>query len=68
MQTSSAADDPRVAGSMRVFVLRINRVTSSAVAAVDRHLLSAGRSAANPPHAAAAVDRRERQTDGRTDK
>jgi len=33
----------------------------------DRYLLSAGRSAANPQHAAAAVDRWNRQTDGRTD-
>jgi len=36
-------------------------------AAVDRYLLPARRSAANPPHAAAAVDRRGRPTDGRTD-
>jgi len=28
-----------------------------APAAVDRYILPAGRSAANPPHAAAAVDR-----------
>jgi len=35
-------------------------------AAVDRYLLPARRSAANPPHAAAAVDRRGRPTDGRT--
>jgi len=28
--------------------------------------MSAGRSAANPPHAVAAVDRWDRQTDGRT--
>jgi len=35
--------------------------------AVDRYFLSAGRSAANPPHTAAAVDRRNRQTDGQTD-
>jgi len=33
---------------------------------VDRYLLLAERSAANPPHAAAAVDREDRQTDGRT--
>jgi len=40
----------------------------SAVApAIDRYLLSEGRSAANPPHAeAAAVDRWDRQTDRRT--
>jgi len=38
-----------------------------APAAVDRYILPAGRSAANPPHAAAAVDRTDRQTDGRTD-
>ena len=34
--------------------------------AVDRYLLPAGRPAANPPHAAAAVDRWDRQTDRRT--
>jgi len=34
-------------------------------AAVDRYLLPAGRSAANPTAAVAAVDRRDRQTDGR---
>jgi len=35
-------------------------------AVVDRYLLLARRSAANPPHPAAAVDRWDRQTDGRT--
>jgi len=34
--------------------------------AVDRYRMPAGRSAANTPHAAAAVDRWDRQTDGRT--
>jgi len=34
---------------------------------IDRYLLPATRSAANPPHAAAAVDWRDIQTDGRTD-
>jgi len=29
-----------------------------------RYRLPAGRSAANQPHAAAAIDRRDRQTDG----
>jgi len=38
---------------------------STAPAAVDRYLLPAGRSAANPTAAVAAVDRRDRQTDGR---
>jgi len=38
-----------------------------APAVIDRYLLPAGRSAANQPHAAAAVDRWDRQTDGRTD-
>ena len=33
------------------------------VAAVDRHLLPAGHSAANPPAAAHAVDGWDRQTD-----
>jgi len=40
---------------------------AGASAAVDRYFLPAGHSAANPPHAAAAVDRRDRQTDGQTD-
>jgi len=35
-------------------------------AAVDRRRMPAGRPAANTPHAAAAVDRWDRQTDGRT--
>ena len=34
-------------------------------AAIDRYRLHAGRPAANSPHAAAAVDRWDRQTDGR---
>jgi len=33
-------------------------------AAIDRYLLPAGPTAANPPHAASAVDRWHRQTDG----
>jgi len=37
-----------------------------APAAVNQYLLSTRRSAANPPHAAAAVDRWDRQTDRRT--
>ena len=44
-------------------VLRRRCCWAPAPAAVDRYLLPAGRSAANPPHAGAAVDRR---TDGRT--
>jgi len=43
-------------------VLRRRCCWAPAPAAVDRYLLPAGRSAANPPHAGAAVDRR---TDGR---
>jgi len=39
----------------------------AARAAIDRYLLPRPTSAANPPTATAAVDRRERQTDGRTD-
>jgi len=39
----------------------------SASAAVDQYLLPTGRSAANPLHAAAAVDRCDRQTDKPTD-
>jgi len=31
---------------------------------INRYLLPAGPAAANPPHAAAAVDRWDRQTDG----
>jgi len=41
------------------------RAACSAIAAVDRYLLPATRSAANLPHAAAAVDRYE--TDRRPD-
>jgi len=33
---------------------------------MDRYLLPTGRSATNQPHAAAAVERWDRQTDGRT--
>ena len=36
-------------------------------AAIHRYLLSAGYTAANPPHAAAVVDSWDRQTDRRTD-
>ena len=43
------------------------RLLQARRAAIDRHLLSARRSAANPPQAAAATDRWDRQTDGRTD-
>jgi len=32
---------------------------------IDRYILLAGPTAANPPHAAAAVDSWDRQTDGR---
>jgi len=40
--------------------------TRMALAVVDRYLLPTGRSAANPPAAAAAVDRWDGRTDGRT--
>ena len=36
-------------------------------AGIDRYLLPAGPTAANPPHAVAAVDRWNGQTDGQTD-
>ena len=39
------------------------RLLRARCAAIDRYLLSAGRSAANPPQTAAAVDRWDRQTD-----
>ena len=35
--------------------------------AIDHYLMPVQRSAANPPHAASVVERRERQTDGRVD-
>ena len=44
-------------------MLRRRCCRTPAAAAVDRYVLPVGRSAANPPHAAAAVE----QTDGRTD-
>jgi len=47
MQTSSAADDPRVAGSMRVFVLHINRVKRATRTVV---LITLGRVVAIRPH------------------
>ena len=37
----------------------------TALAAIDRYFLPAGRSAANPPAAVAAVDRWDRRTDAR---
>jgi len=46
-------------------VLRRRCCWAPAPAAADRYLLPAGRSATNPPHAAAAVDRWDRRTDGR---
>ena len=45
---------------------RLLHSARSAPAAIDQYILPARRSAANPPHAAAAVDRRNRQTDGQT--
>ena len=39
----------------------------SVPAAIDRYLLPAGRLAANPSHAAVAVSRWDRHTDGQTD-
>jgi len=39
----------------------------TAPAAIDRYLQPTGRSAANPPHAASALDRWDRHTDRRTD-
>jgi len=46
---------------------RLLHGTRSALAAINRYLLSTGRSAANPPAAVAAVARWVRQTDiGRT--
>jgi len=41
------------------------RLLQTCRAAIDRYRLLAGPTAANPPHAVAAVDRRDRQTDGR---
>jgi len=43
----------------------VERNACGAPAAIDRYLLSTRHSAANPPAAVAAVDRWERQTDGR---
>ena len=53
--------------SLKDCLPKLNSVlTHSWPAAIDRCLLSTGRSAVNPPGAVAAVDRRDRQTDGRT--
>ena len=48
---------------------RAARVLQTRRAAIDRHRLPlpAESTAANPPHAAAAIDRWDRRTDGRTD-
>ena len=46
-------------------VLRRRCCRAPASAAVDRHFLPARRSTANPPHSAVAVERWDRQTDGR---
>ena len=40
--------------------------TDRKAAAIDRYRMPAGPTAANPPHAAAAVNICDRQTDGRT--
>ena len=46
---------------------RLQHCAHGAPIAIDRYLLRAGRSLANPPHAAAAVERWDRQTDRRPD-
>jgi len=46
---------------------RLQHGARSAPAAIDRYLLPAGRSAANPPAAVSAVDRWDRRTDIYTD-
>ena len=48
------------------YVLRRRCCQAPVPAAVDRYLLPTRRSAANPPHTVAAVDRQDRRTDGRT--
>ena len=45
---------------------RLQHGARSTAATIDRYLLSAKRSAVNPPAAIAADDRWDRQTDGRT--
>jgi len=56
-----------VAVNMTLPAFAAERRCCMAPAAINRYLLPAGRSAANPSAAAAAVDRQYRQTDGRTD-
>ena len=46
---------------------RLQNGAHSAPPAIDRYILPAGRSAANPTTAVAAVDRWDRHTDGWTD-
>ena len=50
-----------------IWIERRPRLMQTRRAAIDRYRQPAGPTAANPPHAAAAVDRWDRQTDGRTD-
>ena len=56
-----------VAVNMTLPAFAAERRCCMAPAAINRYLLPAWRSAANPSAAAAAVDRQYRQTDGRTD-
>ena len=63
----SASGVSRQRGTARIrcrgpVLLRRRCCTGLRRAAVDRYLLPAGRSAANPPHAAAAIDRWDRHT------
>ena len=63
IRTRTPADKPTLlafAADRRVSACPTRR------AAIGRYLLPAGPTAANPPHAAAAVDRRDGRTDGRT--
>ena len=53
--------------TLPAFAAEHRRACSMAPAVIDRYLLPAGRSAADPPAAVVAVDRWDRETDGRTD-
>jgi len=55
-----------IAVLLRIPIERRPRLLQTRRAAIDRYRMPAGPTAANPPHAAAAVDICDRQTDGRT--
>ena len=68
MQLPTSADNVTLLAFAAKRHAAVHRAAGPPVAAaVDRYLPPAGPTTANPPHAAAAVDRWDRQTDRQTD-